>query len=886
MLLSSLWCGLLHGVKLLGSPLPEVARFRNFAPKRKVCILLAIFPVAVSAAPLLEESFNYPAGSTLSADAPWSGSAGSSLLIGAGSLSYFALREISPAGNLLQVTGAGSRNNYRTFTSTAITNGNVYVSALINCSLPPPTNSQFVMALLASGVTSPNQPDDPLDLYIAAGTNGFRFQVGHTGDDPNTARVTLATNTTHLVVLKYAFSAVGQASLYINPVPGGSEPASPDAATESNEGIPAATLQNLLLHSPGNVTNGAWTIDSIRVGTNWADVTPRLLPLSISGPGNLAICAGSSGAFTVAANGTQPFHFQWQTNGSPVPNATNSSLLLSSPDPATAALNFSVVVSDAFGTATSGVAKVLISSTGPQITVPPTNQAAQAGSSVTFNVTAGADPALQYQWRTNGDPIPDATKASLTVSSVSAADALNVFDVIVSNPCGSVTSAPAAVLIPHPFYSCDGVPGFFGGLNLITTNTSGAAMFVWSTDNASAPVTAWFAEGQMSEQSLGNGTSRYTINVNPLIDTVYYVAGETVVGPYISPAAIQWITITPLGDYTFTITNLPIDANGVFLVPGPPVITTNPANLTVLAGKSATFDVVCAGAAPFSYQWIFGGSNVVNATDAALVVPSVSAASAGDYAVVITNAYGSVTSAPATLQVQAPPRIQLQQSGKTLQLTAAGIPGDIYWVQAATDLTPPVFWQIVASALVPSNGLVQFTDANLSAPKKFYRLTFPTLVTTAPQIFQPVQPVSVLAGKNANLSVGVTGTYPLSYLWYFNSNSLPSETNPVLAISSATSANAGSYTVVITNAYGAATSSASFAVLSPPTLKVQRNTGSLAFSGIAVPNDVYVLQSASNLAPPIAWINIATSAVPPNGSFQSTVTNSAPGSQFFRVVFP
>jgi hypothetical protein len=876
----------LHGVNLLGSPLPEVARFRNFAPKRKVCILLAIFPAAVSAAPLLEEGFNYAAGSTLSANAPWSGSAGSSLSISAGNLSYFALREISPAGNLLQVTGAGSRNNYRTFTSTVITNGNVYVSALINCSLPPPTNSQFVMALLASGVTSPNQPDDPLDLYIATGTNGFGLQVSHNGDDPSAARVNLATNTTHLIVLKYTFSAVGRASLYINPVPGGSEPASPDAATQSNEGVPAATLQNLLLHSPGSATNGAWTIDSIRVGTDWADVTPRLLPLSISGPGNLPICAGSSGTFTVAANGTQPFHFQWQTNGSPVPNATNSSLLLSSPGPATAALEFNVVVSDAFGSATSGVAKVLISSTGPQITLPPTNQIAQAGSSVTFNVVAAADPALQYQWRTNGTPISGATNTSLTVPSVSAADALNAFDVVVSNPCGSVTSAPAAILIPHPFYNCDGVPGFFGGLNLITTNTSGATMFVWSTDNASVSVTAWFAEGQMSEQSLGDGTSRYTINVNPLIDTVYYVAGETVAGPYVNPAAIQWITITPLGDYTFTITNLPIDANGVFQVPGPPVITTNPANLTVLAGKSATFNVVCAGAGPFSYQWAFGSSNIVNATDAALVVPSVSVANAGDYIVVITNAYGSVTSAPATLQVQVPPRIQLQQSGRTLQLTAAGIPGDIYWVRTATDLTPPVAWQTVASALVPSNGMVQFTDANLSVPKKFYRLTFPTLVAAPPQIFQSAQPVSVLAGKNASLSVGATGTYPLSYQWYFKSNSLPTETNPALVISSATGAKAGGYTVVITNAYGAVTSSASLTVLSAPALKVQRNAGSLAISGIAVPSDVYVLQAASNLALPMAWLNIATSTVPANGNFQSTVTSSARGSQFFRVVFP
>ncbi|HTI99256.1 MAG TPA: hypothetical protein VL527_10275, partial [Dongiaceae bacterium] len=42
--------------------------------------------VSVQAAPLLEEAFAYPAGTTLAANLPWAGNAGGSLQVQAGSL--------------------------------------------------------------------------------------------------------------------------------------------------------------------------------------------------------------------------------------------------------------------------------------------------------------------------------------------------------------------------------------------------------------------------------------------------------------------------------------------------------------------------------------------------------------------------------------------------------------------------------------------------------------------------------------------------------------------------------------------------------------------------------------------------------------------------------
>ena len=46
---------------------------------------------------------------------------------------------------------------------------------------------------------------------------------------------------------------------------------------------------------------------------------------------------------------------------------------------------------------------------------------------------------------------------------------------------------------------------------------------------------------------------------------------------------------------------------------------------------------------------------------------------------------------------------------------------------------------------------------------------------------------------------------PLAYQWYFGSNSIPGATNTLLTLTNVGFAQAGNYSVVITNAYGSAT---------------------------------------------------------------------------------
>lgn len=88
---------------------------------------------------------------------------------------------------------------------------------------------------------------------------------------------------------------------------------------------------------------------------------------------------------------------------------------------------------------------------------------------------------------------------------------------------------------------------------------------------------------------------------------------------------------------------------------------TMPASQTASAGGVTTFSASAFGLQPLKYQWRKNGTNLVNggrvtgATSTNLNLSNTQAADSGSYSVVVSNAYGSVTSAVAVLNVVTPP---------------------------------------------------------------------------------------------------------------------------------------------------------------------------------------------------------------------------------------
>jgi len=101
------------------------------------------------------------------------------------------------------------------------------------------------------------------------------------------------------------------------------------------------------------------------------------------------------------------------------------------------------------------------------------------------------------------------------------------------------------------------------------------------------------------------------------------------------------------------------------------------------------------------------------------------------------------------------------------------------------------------------------TIGNLFADDLRVGTTFPDVVTNAPPLERPAivsssQNQTVTNGANVTFSVNATGTPPLAYQWQLNNTNLPGATSSNLTLTAVTFAQAGFYTVVITNVLGSA----------------------------------------------------------------------------------
>lgn len=100
-----------------------------------------------------------------------------------------------------------------------------------------------------------------------------------------------------------------------------------------------------------------------------------------------------------------------------------------------------------------------------------------------------------------------------------------------------------------------------------------------------------------------------------------------------------------------------------------PVITSFPGDQYVVPGGGVTFRVEATGAGPLSYQWLFNGAPIPGATGATLSLTKAQDSDLGDYAVIVSNGSGSVTSKSLELKLLPgafPPTITTQPVGQTV----------------------------------------------------------------------------------------------------------------------------------------------------------------------------------------------------------------------------
>ena len=659
-----------------------------------------------------------------------------------------------------------------------------------------------------------------------------------------------------------------------------------------NSGVLGAVTQN---PPPGTLVS----LGTVNVTLSAADragniasrpiVATVLAPPSVGvHPVNATVNAGSLGAFSVSATGGTPMTYQWRRNGVPIAGATAASYTIASVQVAQSG-DYDVVVSNPVGSVTSNVAKLTVAS-GITISSQPLSQNANPGAAVTLSVVASGPGPITYQWRRNGVAIKSATAASYRIASIQAAGE-GLYDVVVTNRSGSLTSAQATVAMNKPVVITRAPvalavnPGTAASFTVAVSGTQ-PITYQWRKGTTAIPgataATYEIPAAQTGDAGVYNvivknvvgsvtsASAALTLNT-PVRITTQPVGGGVnpgasrtvnVVATGTAPLTYQWrrngtavaggtrssYTIAPaqesnVGIYDVLVGNVVgtvTSGTASVTLNAAPSIGTQPANLVVNPGKAAVFSVVAGGTAPLSYQWRRNGVNLKGATGATYTIGAAQTASAGTYDVVVKNVAGSVTSAGATLAVNAPVTIATQPTGLAVN------PGAEAVFRVTANGTGPLTYQWRKGGVAIAGGTgssytlraVQGSDAGSydvvvgnpvgNVVSSVARLS----VNAVPAItVQPLGGVLNL-GVAKTFSVTATGTAPLGYQWRKNGTAIAGATAASYALGAAQASSGGTYDVVVSNVAGSVTSAAALvSVNAPPVITVQPGSLTVAAGG-------------------------------------------------------
>jgi len=398
----------------------------------------------------------------------------------------------------------------------------------------------------------------------------------------------------------------------------------------------------------GNTSGDAWNFLS--------PVTLTVAGIRVEQPnGGEVWCAGSTQTIRWSSVGVQNVKIEVSSNGGQSwsvlvasVSAQQGSYQWSIPSTQTPGTQYRIRISDAADSTLFDVSDANFSIAGPpQLTAQPQPATVCEGQSVVLSVGAQGT-ALTYQWRRNGQNIPGATQA--TYQFMATLSDAGIYDVVVSNACGSVTSDTVRVTVkerpritqqpPASLTVCVGQ-----SVTLRVTATGTGLRYQWRRNGTPIP---------------GATQSSYTIAAVQPADSGIY---DVVVSGECEPPAYS--TQTELR------------------VTGPPQIVEHPQSQSVRVGQSVTFRVQAQGQ-NLQYQWRKNGVAIAGATQPQYTIAAAQLADAGLYDCLVWNECGQSVSQTARLTVVQPgqPVLALRQAqvefgvrelGDSVAQTLAGI---------------------------------------------------------------------------------------------------------------------------------------------------------------------------------------------------------------------
>jgi len=248
------------------------------------------------------------------------------------------------------------------------------------------------------------------------------------------------------------------------------------------------------------------------------------------------VSVGQSCTFSVTADGTAPFSYQWYHDSVLIPGATGAVYATSNVKAADAGV-YHAIVANAAGSAVSDPVTLGVVA-APSFSIHPSGGSIVEGASVKFTAAADGTPAPTYQWRRNGAVIPGATGTSFSLASVTIADA-GTYTVLASNSAGT-TSSNGAVLTVTAKAAASSAPVFTSQPASQAVKKGLPVTFTAIATGTPAPSYQWRRNGSVIKGATG---ASYTIaKVDTANAGTYTVVATNSAGSLTSNGAVLTVT--------------------------------------------------------------------------------------------------------------------------------------------------------------------------------------------------------------------------------------------------------------------------------------------------------------------------------------------------------
>jgi hypothetical protein len=452
-------------------------------------------------------------------------------------------------------------------------------------------------------------------------------------------------------------------------------------------------------------------------------------PTITSQPQSQSATVGNPATLAVGAAGGTPLSYQWVLNSNPIPGATNPTLNFVSVQ-LTNAATYAVVVTNLYGSTRSSNAVLTVNSA--VCTPPPANLVGWwQGEGDVADVTGTNGGSLQGGATFASGKVGEAFSFSgsgqyVKIPKTPSLDVGNQVTVefwMKADPTNALKTFQG--LVVSDFYVVEVSTG---------TGSTWGVSFGISTDGGSTFPDTTDVPGNGGGAPVSSGVWHHIAGTYDGTNILLYVDGQQWRNPYphsgaLSPmSANGFVSIGSENGRLYcpactanryflglideaSIYNRALSAGEIAAIYNaasagkcgpPPTVMSQPQNLTVNAGYSASFTATVAGARPFSYQWLLNSLPVPGATNLALNIANVQVTNAGNYKLFVSSAYGQTTSSNALLTVTSPTTRYVDATN-----TAPSAPYTT-WSTAARNIQDAVSLSMSGDQVLVTNGIYQF----------------------------------------------------------------------------------------------------------------------------------------------------------------------------------